>query len=205
MFVPYATGFALSFSLILAIGSQNAFVLRQACLRQHVGPVVLFCVIADAVLILVGVVGLSLFIKDFVDQIAPWLYGGAAIWLSCYGIMRAYEAFGDESVMPDSRAVSSLRSTLLAIGILTFGNPHVYLDTIVLIGTVSLQFNGLAKVAFVFGAITASVIFFVSLGYSGYLLSKVMCRPGAWRVLNLTIALIMFGLSAAMIRAAGWF
>ena len=78
MLFAYLTGFSLSFSLILAIGSQNAFVLRQAILRQHIGALVLFCAVSDALLIIAGVAGLSLLIADFVDQIAPWLFGGAA-------------------------------------------------------------------------------------------------------------------------------
>ena len=205
MLAAYATGFALSFSLILAIGSQNAFVLRQGILRQHIGSVVLFCGIMDALLITLGVVGLSLFIKDFIDQIAPWLFGGAAIWLSGYGLTRAYDAFVNENLIPDDHTIGSLRGTLLALAMLTFGNPHVYLDTVVLIGTVSLQFNGFTKVAFAFGAITASLVFFVSLGWAGYLLTDMMRRPSAWRVLNAIIALIMFGLAASMIRAGGWF
>ena len=205
MLFAYATGFALSFSLILAIGSQNAFVLRQAILRQHIGPVVLFCAITDALLIIAGVFGLSLFIRGFVDEIAPWLFGGAAIWLSGYGLIRAHDVFSNKFLMSNNSALGGLRATLLTLAILTFGNPHVYLDTIVLIGTVSLQFYGFTKVAFAFGAITASFVFFAVLGCSGYLLSDVMRRPKAWRALNAFISLIMFGLAAAMIRAGGWF
>ena len=205
MLVAYSTGLILSFSLILAIGSQNAFVLRQAILREHIGAVILFCAISDALLIIAGVFGVSFFIKSFVDQFTPWLFGVAAIWLIGYGLIRTYHAFGNELLMPDDCTVGSLRPTLLALSILTFGNPHVYLDTVVLMGTISLQFNGLTKLAFAFGAITASSVFFVGLGYSGYLLSDVMLRPRAWRALNAGIALIMFSLAAAMIRAGGWF
>ena len=204
MLLSYATGFVLSFSLILAIGSQNAFVLRQAILRQHIGPIILFCAISDALLIIAGIVGLSLFIKDFVNQFTQWLFGGAAIWLGSYGLLRAYDALKNKSLMPDDHPVGSLRVSLLALAMLTFGNPHVYLDTVLLIGTVSLQFNGLAKVSFASGAITASVVFFVGLGYSGYLLSDVMRRPKAWRALNAGISVIMIVLSLAMLRAGGW-
>ena len=86
----------------------------------------------------------------------------------------------------------------------TCGNPHVYLDTVVLIGTVSLQFEGMAKIAFTAGAITASLVFFVILGYCGYLLSGFMRRPGSWRLLNAAIALTMFALALAMLRAGAW-
>jgi len=200
MLFAYLTGFSLSFSLILAIGSQNAFVLRQAILRQHIGALVLFCAVSDALLIIAGVAGLSLLIADFVDQIAPWLFGGAAIWLAGYGVWRVRDAFGNQALTMGDRPSASLA----VAAVLTFGNPHVYLDTVVLIGTVSLQFDGAAKIAFTAGAITASLVFFSALGYGGYLLSGYMQRPGSWRLLNAGIALIMFLLAAAMLRAGDW-
>jgi len=200
MLFAYLTGFSLSFSLILAIGSQNAFVLRQAILRQHIGALVLFCAVSDALLIIAGVAGLSLLIADFVDQIAPWLFGGAAIWLAGYGVLRVRDAFGNQALTMGDRPSASLA----VAAVLTFGNPHVYLDTVVLIGTVSLQFDGAAKIAFTAGAITASLVFFSALGYGGYLLSGYMQRPGSWRLLNAGIALIMFLLAAAMLRAGDW-
>jgi L-lysine exporter family protein LysE/ArgO len=204
MFFAFSTGFALSFSLILAIGSQNAFVLRQAILRQHIGAIVLFCAASDALLIMFGVGGLSLLIADFVDQLAPWLFGGAAIWLAGYGVLRMRDVLGNLALTADDQPVGNLSTSLATAAILTFGNPHVYLDTVVLIGTVSLQFDAMAKITFAAGAMTASLVFFVTLGYCGYLLSGFMRRPGSWRLLNSAIALIMFALALAMLRAGGW-
>ena len=204
MLFAYLTGFSLSFSLILAIGSQNAFVLRQAILRQNIGAIVLFCAVSDALLIIAGVAGLSLLIADFVDQIAPWLFGGAAVWLAGYGVLRVRDALGDHALTMAGQPTSSIASSLAVAAVLTFGNPHVYLDTVVLIGTVSLQFDGMAKMAFAAGAMTASLVFFVVLGYCGYLLSGFMRRPQSWRLLNSAIALIMFVLALAMLRAGGW-
>jgi len=204
MLFAYLTGFSLSFSLILAIGSQNAFVLRQAILRQNIGAIVLFCAVSDALLIVAGVAGLSLLIADFVDQIAPWLFGGAAVWLAGYGVLRVRDALGDHALTMAGQPTSSIASSLAVAAVLTFGNPHVYLDTVVLIGTVSLQFNGTNKIAFTAGAITASLVFFSALGYGGYLLSDYMQRPRSWRLLNAGIALIMFLLAAAMLRAGVW-
>ena len=204
MLFAYLTGFALSFSLILAIGSQNTFVLRQAILRQHIGAIVLFCAVSDALLIMVGVGGLSLLIADFVDQLAPWLFGGAAIWLAGYGALRVRDVLGNKALTDDGQPIGNLSTSLAMAAILTFGNPHVYLDTVVLIGTVSLQFEGVAKIAFTAGAVTASLVFFVVLGYCGYLLSGFMRRLGSWRLLNSAIALIMFALALGMLRAGGW-
>ena len=205
MLFAYSTGLMLSLSLILAIGSQNAFVLRQGILRQHVGPIVLFCAVADTILIIIGVVGLPLLITDFVMQIGPWAFGGAAVWLFGYGVLRIRDLFNNKVLEIDARPVASLWTTLGAAAALTFINPHVYLDTVVLIGTISLKFTGVDKLAFGAGAATASFVFFPALGYGGYLLSDIMCQPSAWRVLNGIIAVIMFVLAATILRAGGWY
>ena len=205
MLFAYSTGLMLSLSLILAIGSQNAFVLRQGILRQHILPTVLFCAVADTILIITGVFGLPLLIADFLEQIVPWLSGGAAVWLFGYGVLRVRDLFNNKVLEVRVRSVGSLWTTLGAAAALTFINPHVYLDTVMLIGTISLQFTGVNKLAFGAGSATASFVFFPALGYGGYLLSNVMRQPQAWRVLNGIIAVIMFGLAVAMLRAGGWY
>ena len=205
MLFAYSTGLTLSLSLILAIGSQNAFVLRQSVLRQHVWHIVLFCAFADTILIMAGVFGLPLFIADVVEDIRPWLFGGAAFWLFGYGILRVCDVFNNHVLETDDHPASSLWSSLGTAAALTFVNPHVYLDTVVLIGTISLQFSGVNKLAFAAGAVTSSFVFFSVLGYGGYLLSPIMRQPRAWQVLNGIIALIMFGLAATMLRAGGWY
>lgn len=205
MLFAYSTGLMLSLSLILAIGSQNAFVLRQGILRQHVWSVVLFCAFADTILIIAGVFGLPLLIADLLDEISPWLFGGAAIWLFGYGVLRVRDLFDNKVLKTDDYPVGNLWTSLGVAAALTFLNPHVYLDTVVLIGTISLQFNGLDKLAFGAGAATASFVFFPALGYGGYLLSSTMRQPEAWRVLNGVIAVIMFVLAATMLRAGNWY
>ena len=205
MLFAYSTGLLLSLSLILAIGSQNAFVLRQGILRQHVWPIVLFCAVADTILIITGVFGLPLLIADFLEQIDPWVFGGAAVWLFGYGVQRVRDLFDNKVLEVRARPVGSLWTTLGTAAALTFINPHVYLDTVVLIGTISLQFTGVNKLAFGAGAATASFVFFPALGYGGYLLSNLMRQPQAWRVFNGIIAVIMFGLAVAMLRAGGWY
>ena len=205
MLFAYSNGFMLSLSLILAIGSQNVFVLRQGILRQHVWPIVLFCAVADTILIIIGVFGLPFLIADFVDQISRWLFGGAAVWLFGYGLLRVRDLCDNKTLKVDAHPGGGLWTSLGAVAALTFINPHVYLDTVVLIGTFSLQFSGVNKLAFGAGAATASFVFFPALGYGGYLLSDIMRQPRAWRVLNGIIAVIMFVLAATIFRAGGWY
>ena len=201
----FGTGFALGFSLILAIGAQNAFVLRQGLTRRHVLPVVMFCAVADMLLIVAGVAGVSLLIADIASRHAPVLFGVAAIWLAGYGLMRVRSAVMANGTISDNDGVSGqLLPTLATAAVLTFGNPHVYLDTVVLIGTVSLQFDGADRTAYGAGAATASFVFFFSLGYGATLLAPQMKRPNAWRILDAVIALVMFGLAIGMARAGGW-
>jgi len=204
-FPSFVTGFALGFSLILAIGAQNAFVLRQGLMRLHVLPVVLFCALADMLLIVVGVAGISLLIADIASRYAPVLFGFAALWLAGYGVLRLRSALIATGMRDDHDGnAASVLPTLATVAVLTFGNPHVYLDTVVLIGTVSLQFDGADRLAYGAGAATSSLVFFFSLGYGASLLAPQMRRPNAWRILDLVIALVMFGLAIGMARAGGW-
>ena len=202
---PFSVGFALSFSLILAIGAQNAFVLRQGLLRQHIGVVVLFCAVSDAVLIIVGVCGLAPLLERWFESLERWLFAGAAGWLFIYGIMRSYAVWrGASAKLKTDCKQNGLMATLVLAALLTFGNPHVYLDTVLLVGTVSLQFEGTAKIAFALGAASASGVFFTGLGYGAKALSGTMQRPYAWRLLDSTVALVMFLLALTMARAGGW-
>lgn len=199
------TGFLLGLSLILAIGPQNAFVLRQGLLSQHVLPVVLFCALSDALLITLGIAGVSLAIKEFAEQYQPTLFLLAAGWLSVYGVQRLRDAWrGDATLQLASGERGSLRNTLGVAALLTFGNPHVYLDTVVLIGTLSLQYSGLAKVAFGAGAVLASLVFFSALAFAARLMLPLMRKRHAWRVIDGVIAGIMFVLAMGMLFAGEW-
>ena len=201
----YATGFALGFSLLIAIGAQNAFVLRQGLLRQHVFAVVLFCTVADMALIVVGVGGLSLLIADVAARYEAALFGLAALWLAGYGVMRIRSAIrANVAIKADAAGSDSLVAVLTTVAALTFGNPHVYLDTVVLLGAVSVRFTGMDKLAYGTGAATASFVFFFALGYGASLLAPQMQRPNAWRVLDTIIAVVMFALAIGMARAGGW-
>ena len=199
------TGFLLGLSLILAIGPQNAFVLRQGLLSQHVLPVVLFCALSDALLITLGIAGVSLAIKEFAEQYQPTLFLLAAGWLSVYGVQRLRDAWrGDATLQLASGERGSLRNTLGVAALLTFGNPHVYLDTVILIGTLSLQYSGLAKVAFGAGAVLASLVFFSALAFAARLMLPLMRKRHAWRVIDGVIAGIMFVLAVGMLFAGEW-
>ncbi len=206
MLSAFLSGFILGLSLILAIGSQNSFVLRQGLMNRHVFIVALFCSLSDALLIGIGVVGISLFLNNYIDLVSDWLFGISAIWLAGYGILRLRDAVIGKSVLiAENSSVNGLVSTLSFLSVLTFANPHVYLDTVVLIGSVSQQFPANTKFAYVLGASIASFVFFFSLAYGAKLLSPIMQKPIAWRILDSFIALVMFSLAIKMTHSVGWF
>ncbi len=206
MLSAFLSGFILGFSLILAIGSQNSFVLRQGLMNRHVFIVALFCSLSDALLIGIGVVGISLFLNNYIDLVSDWLFGISAIWLAGYGILRLRDAVIGKSVLiAENSLVNGLVSTLSFLSVLTFANPHVYLDTVVLIGSVSQQFPDNTKLAYVLGASIASFVFFFSLAYGAKLLSPIIQKPIAWRILDSFIAFVMFSLAIKMTHSVGWF
>ena len=206
MLYAFLTGFVLGFSLILAIGAQNSFVLRQGLMVRHVFTVALFCSLSDALLISIGVAGISIFLNNYIDLVSDWLFGISAIWLSGYGLLRLRDAInGKSALISENSSVNGLVSTLSFLSVLTFANPHVYLDTVVLIGSVSQQFPDNTKLAYVLGASLASFVFFFSLAYGAKFLSPIMQRPIAWRLLDSFIALVMFTLAIKMAQAVGWF
>ena len=206
MLSAFLSGFILGLSLILAIGSQNSFVLRQGLMNRHVFIVALFCSLSDALLIGIGVVGISLFLNNYIDLVSDWLFGISAIWLAGYGLLRLRDAVIGKSVLiAENSSVKGLVSTLSFLSVLTFANPHVYLDTVVLIGSVSQQFPDNTKLAYVLGASIASFVFFFSLAYGAKLLSPIMQKPIAWRILDSFIAFVMFSLAIKMTHSVGWF
>ena len=206
MLSAFVTGFVLGFSLILAIGPQNSFVLRQGLMGRHVFIVALFCSLSDVLLISIGVAGISIFLNNYIDLVSNWLFGISAIWLAGYGLLRLRDAInGNSALVIESASSNGLISTLSFLAVLTFANPHVYLDTVVLIGSVSQQFPGNTKLAYVLGASIASFVFFFSLAYGAKFLSPIMQRPIAWRLLDTFISFIMFTLAIKMAQAGGWF
>lgn len=194
-----ATGFFTGLSLILAIGAQNAFVLRQGILRQHVFALALFCALSDAVLIAAGVAGfaaltMALPALPFVMSLA-----GAA-FLVVYGLARARVAIAGGQALTPGEAAPGLGRTLALAAAFTWANPHVYLDTLGLIGAVSTGFaQGGERLAFGLGAVTASFVFFFGLGYGARLLAPMMRSMTAWRILDALIAVTMFAIAAKLV------
>ena len=205
MLSAFLTGFILGFSLILAIGAQNSFVLRQGLMGRHVFTVALFCSLSDALLISIGVAGISIFLNNYIDLVSDWLFGVTAIWLAGYGLLRIRDAIkGKPFLIAENSTVNGLVSTLSFLSVLTFANPHVYLDTVVLIGSVSQQFPGNTKFAYVLGASIASFVFFFTLAYGAKLLSPIMKLSKAWQILELLIAFVMFTLAIKMAQESSW-
>jgi L-lysine exporter family protein LysE/ArgO len=197
------TGFALAAGLIVAIGAQNAFVLRQGLVRQHVGAVVLFCALADALLMTLGVLGAGQALTA-APQLAALLAGGGALFLLAYGaraLVRAWRPGRLEA----ARAGGHTRSAVLVqAAAFTFLNPHVYLDTVLLVGAVGAQQPAAARAAFLAGACSASAAWFALLGYGARRLAPWFARPAAWRALDAAVGLTMWWLAAWVARPLLW-
>jgi L-lysine exporter family protein LysE/ArgO len=197
MTAAWLAGFALSFSLILAIGAQNAFVLRQGLRRAYVGAVVVVCCLSEAALIFAGVAGFGA-----LSATAPWVieamrWGGAA-FLLVYGLRSLRAAWrAGASLDAGGAATGSLQAAIGTALVLTWANPHVYLDTVGLIGAVAATY-GPGRWLFGTGALSASVLFFVLLGYGARVLAPLFARPGAWRVLDAVVGLTMLGLAVKL-------
>jgi L-lysine exporter family protein LysE/ArgO len=189
-------GFAASLVLIVAIGAQNAFVLRQGLRREHVLPVVLTCALSDLALILAGIAGLGAIVTGQPTAVVVVRWVGAAFLLG-YAVLAALRAVRPGGLTPTDRAPASLRATLLTCLALTYLNPHVYLDTVLLLGSVAQQHAH--RWVFGFGAAAASLVWFAALGTGARKLAPVLARPAAWRVLDGLIAVVMAGIAVGLL------
>lgn len=194
-------GYVSGLSLILAIGAQNAFVLRQGLRREHVLAIVVVCSVADALLITLGVAGLGVLVTTYPVAIDVARYGGAA-FLVGYGLMAARRALRPRAMHPSDLAAPALGTALLACVGFTFLNPQVYLDTVVLLGSLANQHGDPGRWAFAVGAVAASLTWFVALGYGARSLSRFFAKPAAWRILDGLIAVVMFAIAAALVVSA---
>jgi L-lysine exporter family protein LysE/ArgO len=191
--IAFLPGLLIGLSLIVAIGAQNAFVIRQGLTKKHVLLVVAICAISDALLILLGVAGLGALISGL-----PWLleiirWFGVA-YLTWFGIRSIRSAFKTQVLDASGVQSASAKTVVLSVLGFTFLNPHVYLDTVILLGSIGNQF-GQDKWWFAFGGTVASVLWFSSIGFGAKAASKFMAKPVFWKVLDLVIAAVMFGIA----------
>jgi len=202
IFLPaFAKGFALSAGLIIAIGAQNMFVLRQGLKREHVLPIVLFCAAADAALIGAGVSGLGGVLALIPGLSLAFSLGGAA-FLAWYGVSALRRAAQPSGLVVGHEVGLTLGAALAGSAAFTFLNPHVYIDTVMLMGAVGASLPASERPLFVAGAILASITWFSSLGFGARFLAPLFARPAAWRVLDLGIGVMMLALAASLVRGA---
>lgn len=194
----FLAGFLLGGSLIVAIGAQNAFILRQGLLRQHVFVLCLICSLSDAVLIAAGVAGLGTLVARSPLLISAVTLAGAAFLLA-YAALALRRAFRPDALHAAKGGTTSLKAAVGACLAFTFLNPHVYLDTVLLIGSLSGAYQGAARVSYAVGAAAASFVWFFGLGYGARLLQPVFARPRSWRVLDTLIAIVMASLGSGLL------
>ena len=198
-----ASGAGLGAGLIIAIGAQNAFVLRRGILRSHVLAVVAVCIACDWVLIAFGAAGFGTLVAAFplLTSIAAW--GGAA-FLFGYGAVALRSAVRAETLHAREpgapEATASTRGAVLAALAVSLLNPHVYLDTVVLLGGLAGQYEPVLRVWFAGGAMLASAVWFTGLGFGARVLAPVFERPAAWRVLDIIVAFVMWWIAAGLVR-----
>ncbi|HSX12600.1 MAG TPA: LysE/ArgO family amino acid transporter [Rhabdochlamydiaceae bacterium] len=201
IYLTLLQGFFTGAGLIIAIGAQNAFVLRQGLMKNQVFITALFCTLADAALIVVGVAGLGKIMttNPILLLVAKW---GGALFLFWYGLRSFRAIFRSESLHPEKvkgPVRPSLKTTLLTLAALTFLNPHVYLDTVVLLGSIGSQFESNERPFFALGAMFASLVWFFGLCYGARLLAPFFESPKAWKVLDFGIGCIMWGIALSLL------
>ena len=189
-------GFALGFSLILAVGAQNAFVLRQGLLKAHVFAVCLICSVSDLLLIVAGVAGFGA-LTDALPALEVFMRLFGAAFLAWYGVRTLQAAWRGGQTQEMAQPAGSLRAAVLTCLALTWLNPHVYLDTVVLLGAVSAQYEN--KIAFGGGAAAASFLYFFALGYGARLLAPLFAKPRAWQVLDVIVGVTMLALAVKLL------
>jgi L-lysine exporter family protein LysE/ArgO len=195
----FLQGWLMTAGLIVAIGAQNALVLRLGLARRHVAPVVVLCTASDWLLIALGVFGLGSVVQSSPVLLQVFRYGGAAFLLA-YGARAALQAWrGQGALVQADASRGSLSATLASTLALTYLNPHVYLDTVVLLGSVGAQHPAGGRAAFAVGAGLASLMWFLTLGYGAVAASRWLRHPAAWRAIDASVALVMFAVAAQLL------
>jgi L-lysine exporter family protein LysE/ArgO len=199
MLDAFVAGLLTGLSLIVAIGAQNAFVLRQGLLRQYVGPVVAICAVSDLVLIAAGVAGIGAIVQHAPTALTVVRWLGVA-FLTAYGVRSLWRSRHAGALAASTDAEPRLRGAVLQATALTWLNPHVYLDTVLLLGSIAAHHGPTGKWWFAVGAGLGSVVWFSGLGYGARLLSPVLARPRAWQVLDVLIGLTMLAIAFSLAR-----
>lgn len=197
---PYLSGLGLGASLIIAIGAQNAFVLVQGIKRNHHMPVAALCAFIDAALISLGVLGVGSVVASSITLRTLAALGGG-LFLFWFGLRSLREAFTDRSLELDNSPDASrggLKKTLMATLAVSILNPHVYLDTVIMLGSISASYSGQGRYLFGAGACTASIVWFFSLALCGRVLAPLFARPAAWRALSALVCLTVWMIAASL-------
>lgn len=194
--IALVSGFFASLSLIIAIGAQNAFVIKQGLLRSHVTLVVAFCSVADAFFIVLGIGGLGTLVQSQ-PRILEYIRWFGVAYLTWFGMKSVRAALSTQTMTVEKTYEKSAVKVLLSLFTFTFLNPHVYLDTVILLGSIANQFSS-HRWYFALGASMASVLWFTTIGYGARAASKYMTRPMFWKVLDSIIAFIMFSIAISL-------
>jgi L-lysine exporter family protein LysE/ArgO len=198
MFTPFLQGFGTGGGLIVAIGAQNAFVLSQGVQKNHHMVIALICIICDAIFITVGVAGFGVVVSNN-PSLAQWVTWGGVGFLIFYGFGSLWSAFKGGRLDSKDRAVLSLKATIISTLAVTLLNPHLYLDTIFLLGGVSNQFCGASRLYFWIGAVSASTLWFISLSIGGQMLAPLFQKKLSWRILDSIVCIIMWSIAVSLI------
>lgn len=195
---PALAGFSLGGGLIVAIGAQNAFVLRLGLLRSHVFAICLLCALSDAILIVFGIAGLGSLVQRSPFLLTAVTYGGA-LFLFVYGLLAFRRVFAPQTMTAAQKDAPTLRAAIATALAFTFLNPHVYLDTVLLLGSFSAKYPAHERIAFGVGAVLASFAWFFGLGYGARLLAPLFARPLAWQILDILIGCVMWTLAVSLL------
>ena len=196
-FLVILSGFATTMALIAAIGAQNAFVLRQGIRGEHVLPVVALCTVSDLVLIFAGIAGFGALVAAHPDVVTVAKFGGA-VFLIGYALLAARRAVTPGTLTPSEANPARLAGVLITCLALTFLNPHVYLDTVILLGALANEHRD-ERWLFGVGAVAASAVWFTSLGFGARRLRRLFASAKTWRILDAAIALTMFALAISLV------
>jgi len=198
-YIPFIEGLGTGAALIIAIGAQNAFVLKQGILKNHIFPTVLICALIDALLIALGVGGFGMFLTSSTFLLGCARWGGSA-FLVYYGFRSFRAVFKTDALNLDTDSSHpDLKASITTILALSLLNPHVYLDTVVLLGSIGSQFARQERLLFASGAIVASFLWFFSLGYGARFLAPLFKKPLAWKVLDFAIGVVMWVIAYSLI------